>query len=326
MSRFVISLDFELHWGVFDHTPLDEKSRGYFDRTRRLVIDLLEVFEARQVSVTWATVGMLFARTKDELEASLPAVRPHYHRTELDPYRLLEGVGENEEADPYHFAASLIEKVVATPGQCLGSHTFSHYYCLEAGQTAEAFAADLQAAQLLARRTTGGALTSLVFPRNQYTERYLRVVKEQGFSSYRTNPSVWFWRAQAGATTNSVRRLVRLVDHYLPLDAESAYPPPSPQQRPVNIPASRFLRPYLPKIDRYGGQRLKVRRICQEMTTAAREGKDYHLWWHPHNFATDPARNLAALDRILSHFEHLRLTRGMQSCSMEECAAVDYAN
>ena len=34
-SRFVISLDFELHWGVFDHTRLDAAGRTYFDRGAR---------------------------------------------------------------------------------------------------------------------------------------------------------------------------------------------------------------------------------------------------------------------------------------------------
>ena len=325
-GRLIISLDFELHWGVFDHTPLDEGGRAYFDRTRKLVVPLLEAFEAAGVHASWATVGMLFARDRAELEAALPTLRPTYRRAELDPYRLLEQVGQDEAEDPYHYAASLIDRIAGTAGQYLGSHTFSHYYCLEAGQTAETFAADLAAAQALAYATRGTRLTSLVFPRNQYSPDYLRVIAAQGFTSYRTNPDVWFWQARAGADTGAVQKLARLADHYLPLHSTSAFPAGRPTDGLLDIPASRFLRPYLPKLDGYGGQRLKVRRICREMRQAARQGLDYHLWWHPHNLATDPTRNMAAVRTILTHYRQLRTTYGMQSVSMEECTTPTYVN
>ena len=54
-------------------------------------------------------------------------------------------IGENEERDPFHYGQSLLEKISRYEGQEISTHTFSHYYCLEDGQTAEQFEADLKA-------------------------------------------------------------------------------------------------------------------------------------------------------------------------------------
>ena len=321
MSRLIISLDFELHWGVFDHVALDAAGRAYFDRTRMLVPELLERFRQHGIHATWATVGMLFARSREDLLATLPDVLPAYDNDALNPYALLDQIGEDEQQDPYHYAASLIEQVLATPGQSLGSHTYSHYYCLESGQSRDAFAADLAAAQRIAERMFEVQLTSLVYPRNQYVADYLPALITNGFRSYRTNPDVWFWRAESTESTGLLQKAARLTDHYLSLDRESGFAAPRPNAEGlIDVPASRFLRPYLPKIDGYGGQRLKVRRICRELTAAARAGLDYHLWWHPHNLATDPRKNMAALDRVLEHFATVRRQYGMQSAAMEDLA------
>lgn len=345
-AKFIISLDFELHWGVFDHVSLDARGRAYFDRTRELIPPTLELFRQHGIRATWATVGLLFARDKQQVLEQQPAERPHYQNTAFDPYPIVAGMGRDESDDPYHYAPRLIEKILATPGQELGSHTFSHYYCLEPGQTAAAFRADLSAAQALARQNFGLTLRSLVFPRNQYTSAYLQVLEETGFQTYRTNPDVWFWRAQATREESLAKKAVRLLDHYVPLSprppvspspsppisrspglpvSPSPSPPVSPSPHPPvsqfprpQTPASRFFRPYLPKLDAYGGQALKLRRILNEMTRAARTGADYHLWWHPHNLATHPAKNMAALASILQHYRQLHRRYGMESMAMGE--------
>ncbi|CAH0998974.1 hypothetical protein LEM8419_00269 [Neolewinella maritima] len=324
MSRLIISLDFELHWGVFDHVALDEAGRNYFLRTRELVHTLLDRFQQKDIHATWATVGLLFARTKADILATLPDELPAYRNQALNPYALLDDIGRDEDEDPYHYAASLIERILATPGQALGSHTYSHYYCLEPGQDGTAFAADLAAAQRIAERMFGTRLTSLVYPRNQYVPAYAAALTDNRFRSYRTNPNVWFWQAESAESTGLLQKAARLADHYVSLDQQSSFSAPQVlAQQPVDIPASRFLRPYLPKIDGFGGQSLKIRRICHELTAAARSGRDYHLWWHPHNMATDPHKNFAALDHILDHFAAVRQQYGMQSVSMEELASTN---
>jgi hypothetical protein len=55
------------------------------------------------------------------------------------------------------------------PGQEIGTHTFSHYYCLEPGQQPEQFEDDLKAA-IAVSKAKGIDTKSIVFPRNQYSQ------------------------------------------------------------------------------------------------------------------------------------------------------------
>ncbi len=317
-GAFIISLDFELHWGVFDHTELTDRSRAYFDRARVLIPTTLDLFTEYGIRATWATVGMLFARDREELMAHLPPSRPAYTDPRLNPYRLLPSLGTNEEEDPYHYAPSLIDRIAATAGQSIGSHTFGHYYCLEEGQQLGSFVDDLAAAQGLARRRGFTEMHSLVFPRNQYRSDYLAALSGQGFTTYRTNPGSWFWRTRSGRDTSLTQRTVRLVDNYLPLSSSStSFAGINSVDQLYEVPASRFLRPYVKRIDGYGGQEFKIRRILREMQQAARNQRHYHLWWHPHNLATDPARNLAGLVRILNQYHQLNQRYEWESHSME---------
>lgn len=320
-GAFIISLDFELHWGVFDHTPLNDRSRAYFQRTRALLPPTLDLFARHGIRATWATVGMLFATDREELLSVVPTEKPAYTNRRFDPYRLLHEVGADEEEDPYHYAPSLIARIADTPGQEIASHTFGHYYCLEAGQTLESFRADLAAAQRMMRLRNLPPARALVFPRNQFRPDYFPALRDHGFITYRGNPDQWFWRVRAGEDTTLRQRGVRLLDNYLPLPATTTlFGPGYDSGDPRNVPASRFLRPYLPKIDGYGGQHFKVRRILREMRTAACNGLHYHLWWHPHNLATDPARNMAALEAVVHNYSELRERYGWRSHSMDSFA------
>lgn len=319
-SRFVISLDFELHWGVFDHIPLNTRSRAYFDRTRELIPKQLKLFEKNGIRATWASVGILFAHDRAQLEAFLPTSQPGYRNNRLNPYPLImsKQVGDNEVTDPYHYAPSLIKKILSTPGQEVGSHTFSHYYCLEEGQNEMDFNADLKVAQALAYENFGIKLHALVFPRNQYKISYLKVVKENSFTSVRTNPNSWFWRSQATHHESNGKRFTRLLDHYLKIEPDTSFAIAEADNELSAVPASRFFRPYIVKLDAYGGQQLKVRRICSEMKRAAQRGRCYHLWWHPHNMASHPSKNFKALEHIIACYHQLHRQYGMETAHMSD--------
>ena len=149
-GALVISLDFELHWGIRDHVARGDALFGRLPDARKAVANMLGVFTDRHIRATWATVGLLFGSTRAEVEAHFPLERPTYPRAELDPY--VEAIGIDEEHDPEHLAGSLVELISRSAGQEVGSHTFSHYYCLESGQNEATFRADLASAQAIALR------------------------------------------------------------------------------------------------------------------------------------------------------------------------------
>lgn len=316
---FTISLDFELHWGGFEKWPV-ASYRTYFDNTRRVIPKMLALFEQYGVHVTWATVGMLFHDDKQALLANAPTQRPTYVIPELSAYHYIEhtGIGDNETTDPFHYAASLVKKIIATPHQELGTHTYAHYYCNEEGQTADQFREDLRAARRAAS-VYGITLRSLVFPRNQFNDQYLRICYEEGITSVRSNPLDWFWQIESTQGESLWKRLCRGLDAYFPVGGKNTYALKMLAVHngvPLSIPASRLLRPYRPK--EWMLNTIKINRICSEMTRAARQGEVYHLWWHPHNFGNYPEQSLAGLGRMLEHFAYCRETWQMETLTMSE--------
>ena len=318
-GALVISLDFELHWGVRDHTKRTDALYKRLPDARGAVTSMLDVFVARRIRVTWATVGFLFGSSRDEIEAFSPGERPAYSRAELNPY--VESVGPDERRDPEHLAGSLVEQISVSAGQEVASHTFSHYYCLEPGQTEATFRADLAAAQAIASRR-GLELTSLVLPRNQWNPAYTSAVLDLGFRSIRGPQRSWSHRPRPQAHQNILIRAARLSDAYVGLT-----PPPTTDWKDVllpsglcNVPASAFLRPYDPTRKRLESRRLA--RLRSGMRHAAKHGRIFHLWWHPHNFSQHQHENFAVLEQILDEFDRLAKSEGMQSLNMTDVAMV----
>ena len=313
-GRFVISLDFELMWGVRDKRTIADYGRNILG-VRQVVPALLALFAERRIACTWATVGMLFFATKRDLLAALPEQRPRYADPRLSPYHDLSGIGDGEETDPYWYGLSMIKRVMDYPRQEIGTHTFSHFYCLEPGGDPPAFRADLEACAAAAARL-GLTLASIVFPRNQTSAAHLSVCRDVGLRAFRGNERIWFHRAGSGDDQTLLRRGFRLADSFLPLGG--AYDrDPSIVDGLIDVPSSRFLRPALGN-DRL--ETLRFTRIASAMETAARRKTVFHLWWHPHNFGVQTDRNLAFLRAILDHFRTLEDRFGMRSMTMAEVA------
>ncbi|MEP7373401.1 MAG: hypothetical protein ABI675_08445 [Chitinophagaceae bacterium] len=313
-GAFIISLDFELHWGVSDHRTIE----SYYENlknTPAVVSRLLALFEQKNIRVTWATVGMLFCKNKAELNEFVTAAnRPGYVNPALSNYTVAQTAGENETDDPFHYANTLIQKIIKTPGQELATHTYSHYYCLEPGQTPDQFYYDILAAKKLAWRE-GVNLHSIVFPRNQYDERYIEKCKVAGIEIYRGNFPSWMYKSEAKSTETLWKRAFRLIDTYLPVSGHRVVTAEISGGM-LNVPGSCFLRPYSRKTSWL--EPLRLRRIKKEMTAAAVKGKVYHLWWHPHNFGKNMEENFSFLEKVIGHYELLAKNYDMKSLSMND--------
>lgn len=315
-GQFVVSLDFELHWGIRDQSPV-EPLRERLLGVRAAIPAILALFRARGIRATWATVGMLLARDRDELVGAAPKLRARYRDPRLDPYADVAAgtVGRDEQDDPFHFAPSLVAEIAATPGQELGTHTYAHTYALEDGAGLDAWAADLAACRAIFARY-GHTARAIVFPRNQYSDAHVRLLPGFGITSYRGASSGRMHAPGPLAADTRRRRLARLADAYLPLTDDVVWARRHPEAPIVNVPASRFFRPH----DHTSLDALRRHRVLRGMTAAARSGGDYHLWWHPHNFGVDLEVNLGELGRILDHFGELSARYGFASARMSDRA------
>lgn len=312
----IISLDFELHWGVRDVIDLRDK-RDHFLRARAAIPGVLRLFEEFEIHATWATVGFLFARNKRHLLEHLPDLRPRYTKRRLDPYAFLEEVGDDERSDPFHYAESILHAVAEIPGQEIGSHTFSHYYCLEEGQTEETFEADMRAAAAIGQ-SFGDVTRTLVFPRGQHNPAYDGALARLGVQAYRLPPDFFPYRPTPIDRENLVQRGARLVDSYLALGGPYSDTPRAGANGLVPLRAGLFLRPYSPSRRRL--EPLRLRRIVRAMHEAAERRLDFHLWWHPHNFGSNTRENLEMLKQVVAAYRRLRDRHGWPSHNMTEAA------
>ena len=130
MATLVVSLDFELRWGVLD--KVYDNANAYRDNLLSVhenIPWILDLFSERGIHATWATVGALGCDNWEEFEAVRPSLLPAYKNEKMHYVNNF-----NQKVDPegkLYFAPDLVRKIIATPGQELGTHTFGHIYATE---------------------------------------------------------------------------------------------------------------------------------------------------------------------------------------------------
>lgn len=283
-ASIVLSLDFELRWGVHDHLGDDfNKYRKNLEGVREAIPAMLELFARRAVRATWATVGAVACESWEEWAARAPAW-PRYRDGALawnEAYRTKDPKGA------FYFAPELVESIRRAPGQELGSHSFSHVYMGEPGFVRRDAIADAAAVAALFRDKWNEVPHSFVFPRNQIA--FEDVLAQHGVRTWRSNPTPFFWSATTGAQQSIVVRALRLADSLAPLGKRT-------YRRDHDVHrASHFVRFSLPA----PAWRAHVRRLAGE---SRRLGSDdiLHLWWHPHNLGADVQKSIARLDEVIA--------------------------
>jgi hypothetical protein len=258
----------------------------------------------------------LYLHNKTEWLTNKPALLPTFDNPGVSAYKWIEAHDFFSEEDPFHFAPALIQQIKATPHQEIATHTYAHYFCLEKGQTPEQFKADIDKACAIAKEN-GTAIRSLVFPRNQFNQQYLSICADAGISSIRSSPDIWYWAPATGSSF--VKKFFRAGDAYLkfqPIKMVFLKDIDTTHGLPLHLPATRLYRPW--KAGQPVQNTLKMRRILNEMTAAAKKKAYYHLWWHPHNFGNHPQECMNELRRIIDHYCTLRDSYNFQSLTMEE--------
>lgn len=314
-GSFLISLDYELMWGMFDVVTKEGYGKTNVQNVPEAIDRMIELFQKYEVRVTFATVGMIMYKNKGELVKDLPIVRPTYNIKTCSAYNgTISEIKKEEEL--LFFQPNVIEKLKTVGEIEIGTHTYCHYYCWEKGQTIEQFDADIQKAVEVARRN-GIELKSIIFPRNQVSPEHLKICAKHGMTSYRGNALKYFNEPKS-LYEDFKNRICRLLDTYVNIGGMSgvSYGEIDTKEIPINLRASRMLRPYSSRLSWLEGMRLK--RMKAEMLDAAKNVKMYHIWWHPHNFGSNMEQNLSFLENILKYYKELNTKYNFSSYTMEE--------
>jgi len=304
-----ISLDFEKFWGVHDVTNL-KNNEQHLIKVNHIVDQLLELFKKYNIHCTWAVVGLLNFDSLKELENYSKPININYTQNEFSPFPLNKYSLQNVDSNTF-LATHEIKKIESTPNQEIASHTFSHLYCLEKGISEKDIQNDIKYFN-----ETIGEIDSIIFPRNQVNEVYLNYLSKNKQITYRGNQQNKFWANSDYKTEGVLKKSGRVLDAYIKISKDNLVDWKSlKQNKNINIPASRFLRPY-----QFSNtiEKLKIKRIKKQMLAAAQQDKIYHLWWHPHNFSKNTTENFRQLEDLLKYFRALNKTYQFQSLNMNE--------
>lgn len=315
-GALVVSLDFELFWGVADNRSAREW-QSTIENVWNVVPQLLKLFEKYGIHATWATVGGIMAENDEDFIKHLPEKVSVPTMDMLKRNSLLTNNTARFNGNMF-FAPKLVNMISNVKGQEIGTHTYTHFYCNHEMNSAEEFKADIEAAKNIAERGNID-YASIVFPRNQVNEECLEVISELGIKNYRGNESkCWFDRF--AEKSFKLFRLFEKADNYISLESSKIYPYSEiiTDKGLFNVKSSRFFKPFTPAYRLFDWMR--VRRFKRELKKAARRGEVYHIYWHPHNFANNTERNLKDLESFLKCYKRMKEKHGMLSLNMDEVA------
>jgi len=305
---FVVSIDVEFAWGLIN-LPIKAGDYALIKEERRAIERILGLFENYNIRATWAVVGHLF-RERIEIEngRAVPELpRPVMRGEECDWFaHLVEGPREA------WCAPDVVERIrSAKPEQEIGSHSFGHILYDEDKANGAAVAADVGLAQET-HAAHGVPFEAFVFPCN--CAGFKGVLRAAGIHIYRGHTRRWY----DGVRPRGLWRLMNLVTHAL-----GVTPPVVTVERDeygmLNVPDSMLL------YHRQGLRRVITPRAQERMArrgleSAARQGKIFHLWFHPSNIAYRMEEQCAVMEKVLRHAQEMIQRGELENATMGELA------
>lgn len=176
-AYFVMSLDFELAWGVVN----DDKSilsvlKRRESSCRTSIFSLLNALERYDVPCTWATVGHLFLSHCEKDETF-----PHKDMPRFKDSWFSQDPCSNLARDPLFYGKDIVERIMSsTVKHEIGYHSFSHVNFAECSRRVAR--AEMEASREIGK-DFGIEFKSFVFPRNEVG--HIDLLKEFGFRIYR---------------------------------------------------------------------------------------------------------------------------------------------
>lgn len=318
-GKLVLSLDFELLWGLAGWNKKQVDS--YLPNIKRACLaldEILSLFKKYDLKCTIAFVGAMNHISFEDLVNRNEVLFPSYEEKLFSSfYSFFSPAVVGRYPDSLCFAYDIIEKLKTNVDVELASHTYSHYYCLERGQAIQSFERDIKYAVENASQS-GLHLSTIIFPRNQVTNKYLNVCANYGLTHYRGMLGGLLYSPDKTRFRYSWKGALRFLDAYINISGYNTYDLSTVQGTAslINVPGSRFFRPYSKVFSLL--EKLKLQRIKKSMRHAALTGEIYHLWWHPHNFGENTDKNLRELESLCRYYKFLHEKYNYQSIFISE--------
>ena len=294
-KKIIISIDFEMRWGVHDLYGLNiEGYKKNLINSRQAVTSTLNMFKERNIRATWATVGALALNDWNEYFSYKPPI-PNYSNKKL---KILDSYSKIDPEGLFHFAPDLVKSIVETEGQELGSHSFSHLYFLEEGITAKDFVDDALLVKKIFEEKFKSSPVSIVFPRNQinFKENFY----EPNLMIYRSIPDLYSYNS-------NLRKIINLYEILSPIISGPF------NQNTMYSTGNFFIRFNLPNVL----WNLQLKKIKNKLMNL-RNGENLHIWWHPHNVGVNLEKGLDRFEQLFDLIANEININDLTSCNMKD--------
>lgn len=192
-----------------------------------------------------------------------------------------------EQGDPLWYGRDIINTIKKYENQEIGCHSYSHP---EFSKITKLEAEEEINKSIKNAKELGIKLNSFVFPRNKVN--HLDLLHKYGFTSYRgTEPNVY----SEVPVVYFLRQVYSLLGPSTPPINK-----PRKEKQVLNIPGSMYfvsargIRKYIPKGLRFYKARAGI-------DNAIKEGKVFHLWFHPVDFADETTQMFTELESVLKY-------------------------
>jgi len=288
-GSFILSLDLEMAWGVVDVTNEKDITRENLD-SLQLLRSILSLCDSYKVKTTVAVVGALLDPEFD--------IEDWPNTPKLCMVRNL--LVKRPDLIEIFNRPELLEVIMSTGNHELASHTYFHTNFLDEGGF-DINKLDFAKFSDLNLRLKS-EVESIVFPRNQYNADLLQLCLLHGFKYFRGNQNRFWYRTRSSNRQIPLIKSLRLADSFVPFAGFGTFEVATSAL--TNVPASLFFR-------QFSGFKACINpivllRIKAGMFVAALTGRNFQLWWHPHNFCLNSVDSLVRLERILSFYMFLK--------------------
>ena len=307
---FVISLDFELFWGVIRSRSIDNYQRNVLG-VKDAIPSILNVFSKYEIRATWATVGGILCNDFKQWES---LINDYYFDKSIYSNKDIRSVIKKNSR--LFFSRELVQMIRHTSGQELASHTFGHYDQVHSESLLDNFRKDMLLNNMIMNEY-GIHPKSIVFPRNTINVQLVNILPEFGIKTYRGNQDHFLYREGDIVPFGILGKGIRYLDSAFNISG-SNISSVSMFDEVINVPSTYFLRPIAGFNTKSILNRCRLNRIKSEMTIAAKTSSTFHLWWHPHNFGLQLNENIYFLEKIIEHFFVLKKEYGMVSMNMRD--------
>lgn len=308
-GALVISLDFELIWGMIDKITSKDIIKKV-NNVKEVVPKILNLFKTYEIHATWAVVGLITSSSKEEIIEHLKNIKVNYHNESLKPSNILDHIHQLETSLLCNI--DLVKSIQNIPHQEIGSHSFSHFYSLEKGQTDKDFINDIITFNEILEQKLNVKATSYIDPRFQHNASYDKYLTAHGFKTYR---GIREDKLKQKKIPDFLKRWIKFLDRYVNILGHRTYSIKD-NQKLLNMKESFYFRGY--KKHHFMFEWLKIKRIKKAMLYAAKHHEIIHIWWHPHDFGLQVFSNINQLHNLLMYFTKLKKRYDMKSYHMDE--------